>query len=126
MLLDLAPGWTMHLDRGPDWLFIRLRPPAFGLGAEFDLAEAIWEKLEQAFCHRCVLEMEEVPLMSSWLVGQLVLLHKRITMHDGMLRLCGLSDANNAVLRICRLGDRFPQYRTRNDAVMGHRPPQVR
>ena len=27
MLLELAPEWTMELDRGPDWLFIKLQPP---------------------------------------------------------------------------------------------------
>ena len=30
MLLELAPEWTMEIDRGPDWLFIRLQPPHHG------------------------------------------------------------------------------------------------
>ena len=126
MLLDLAPGWSMDLDRGPDWLFVRLRPPAKGIGAEFDLAETIWEKLDQAFCYRLVLEMDDVPRLQSWIVGQLVLLHKRICSHGGMMRLCGVSNGNQQVLRCCQLEDRFPQYANRTAAVMGHRPTQPR
>ena len=126
MLLELAPGWSMDLDRGPDWLFVRLRPPATGPNVEFDLAEQVWEKLNQAFCYRLVLELDEVPRLQSWMIGQLVLLHKRICTHGGMMRLCGLNDANHQVLRICRLDDRFPQYANRTAAVMGHRPTKPR
>jgi anti-anti-sigma factor len=116
----------MDLDRGPDWLFVRLRPPAAGINAEFDLAEAVWEKLDQAFCYRLVLELDDVPRLQSWVVGQLVLLHKRICSQGGVMRLCGVSDANHQVLRYCRLHDRFPQYANRTAAVMGQRPVQPR
>jgi anti-anti-sigma factor len=126
MLLDLAPGWTMDLDRGPDWLFVRLRPPPRGLNAEVELAEAVWEMLEQSFCNRLVLELDDVPMLRSWMIGQIVNLHKRIYANGGMMRLAGLSDANQEVLRMSRLADRFPQYRNRTDAVMGHRPTQPR
>lgn len=126
MLLELAPEWTMDIDRGPDWLFIRLRPPVSGDLGEISLAEAIWDKLEQAFCYRVVLELEEVKILPSWMVGELVRLHKRVTTQGGMMRLAGLSQTNQDVLRICRLHDRFPAYRNRTDAVMGHRPPNPR
>jgi anti-anti-sigma regulatory factor len=126
MLLELAPGWSMDLDRGPDWLFVRLRAPAKGLSPEFDMAEAVWEKLDQAFCYRLVMELDEVPRLQSWMIGQLVLLHKRIASNGGMMRLCGVSDSNQAALRSCRLDDRFPQYANRTAAVMGQRPSQPR
>jgi anti-anti-sigma factor len=126
MLLELAPGWTMDLERGPDWLYIHVRPPLEAGCEEIDLAETVWEKLEQEFTYRLVLELDELPAMRSWTINELVKLHKRIVAHDGMLRLCGVSDANQEALRLCRLHDRFPQYRTRNDAVMGHRPTQPR
>lgn len=116
----------MDLDRGPDWLFVRLRPPAEGIRGEFDLAEAVWDTLDQAFCYRLVLELDELPRMQSWVIGQLVLLHKRICTHGGMMRLCGVTDANQQVLRTCRLDDRFPLYANRTAAVMGHRPTQPR
>jgi anti-sigma B factor antagonist len=126
MLLELAPEWTTEIDRGPDWMFIRLRPPHQGDTGEIALAEMIWQKLEQSFCHRVVLELDEVGYLRSWMIGQLVRLHKRVTASGGMLRLCGLSKEAETVMRICRLADRFPAYRNRTDAVMGYRPPQPR
>ncbi len=126
MLLELAPQWAVEIDRGPDWLFIRLQPPANGDAGEFPLAETIWQRLEQAFCHRVVLELNDVPHLRSWLIGELVKLHKRVVATGGMMRLAGLSPASEEALRACRLADRFPAYRNRTDAVMGHRPPQPR
>ena len=126
MVLDVVPGWTMDLDRGPDWMFVRLRPPRHGDTHEVDLAETIWEMMDQSFTHRLVLEMEEIWLLRSWMIGELVKLHKRVAANGGLLRLCGLSDDNHEVLQMCRLDARFPQYRTRSDAVMGHRPNQPR
>lgn len=125
MLLELAPEWAIDIDRGPDWLFIRLRPPHDGAAHEIPLAEKIWQKLEQCFCYRVVLELEDVDLLSSWMIGQLVRLHKRVTTHGGMLRLSGLSPAAKDVLHISRLADRFPAYRDRTEAVMGYRPAQM-
>lgn len=122
MHVDLMPGWNLEMDRGPDWLFIRPVPPAGKEGVEVEFAEAIWERMQQQFCHRVVLEMEQIPLLRSWLIGQLVLLHKRVTSQDGLMRISGMSDANQDVLHMVRLDDRFPQYADRGAAVMGYRP----
>jgi anti-anti-sigma factor len=126
MLLELAPEWTVDIDRGPDWLFVRPRPPHNGDTTEIPLAEMIWQTLEQSFCHRVVLELDDVNYLRSWMIGEIVRLHKRVTSHGGMLRLSGLSPDAETVLRICRLTDRLPAYRNRTDAVMGYRPPQPR
>jgi anti-anti-sigma factor len=126
MLLELAPEWTLDIDRGPDWLFVRLRPPPAGDTGEIALAEMIWQKLEQCFCHRVVVQLDDVSFLRSWMVGQLVRLHKRVTTQGGMVRLCGMSEASQDVLRISRLADRFPAYRNRTDAVMGYRPQYPR
>jgi anti-anti-sigma factor len=126
MLLELVPEWTMDIDRGPDWLFIRLSPPRHGDTGEIPLAEMIWQKLEQCFCYRAVLELDDVSFLRSWMIGELVRLHKRVTAHGGMLRIAGLSHEAEMVLRICRLTDRFPAYRDRTEAVMGYRPAPAR
>lgn len=126
MLVDLTPGWTLDLDRGPDWLFIRPVPQDDALSAEVDLAEAIWERMEQQFLNRVVVEMDAVPLLRSWLIGQLVLLHKRIVSRGGLVRLAGMSDDNQRVLEMVHLNDRFPQYTDRGSAVMGQRPAKPR
>ena len=122
MVVDAVPGWELDIDRGPDWLFVRLRPPQQGSLVEVDLAGTIWRMMEQSFTHRAVLEMDDVALLRSWLIGELVKLHKRVAADGGLLRLSGLSNNNQEVLRISRLDDRFPQYDSRSSAVMGRRP----
>jgi anti-anti-sigma factor len=119
MLLDLCPGWSVEVERGPDWLFVRLRGVEFGADASVSLAEEIWRMLEQEFTRRLVLEMQDVSVLPSELIAELVRLHKRISAHGGLMRLSGLSEANQKVLQQCRLADRFPQFANRPDAVMG-------
>jgi anti-anti-sigma factor len=126
MLVDMTPGWTLEMERGPDWLFIRPVPQLDALSAEADLAEAIWERMEQQFVNRIVVEMDAVPLLRSWLIGQLVLLHKRVVSRGGLVRLAGMSDDNQRVLKMVHLDDRFPQYADRGAAVMGYRPVKPR
>ena len=121
-MLDLANGWTLDVDRGPDWLFVRLHCPSHGVVDGADLAETLWNLLRQHFTKRLVLELDELRELRSHVVGQLVLLHKRIHADEGLMRLCGLSEYNYQALRACRLSDRFPNYRNREDAVMGHHP----
>ncbi|HZZ74173.1 MAG TPA: hypothetical protein VFE24_18200 [Pirellulales bacterium] len=76
--------------------------------------------------YRVVLELDEVALIHSYLLGQLVLLSKRAINHGGILRLCGLSPENQNVLHTCRLYLGLPNYQDRGDAVRGHRPIQPR
>jgi anti-sigma B factor antagonist len=121
MVQEAAPGWGLDLDRGPDWLFVRLRPPQHGDTSEVELAETIWQMMDQSFTHRAVLEMDDIWLLRSWMIGQLVKLHKRIAAEGGLLRLAGLNNSSQEVLRLCRLDDRFPQYDSRSSAVMGRR-----
>ena len=68
------------VDRGPDWLFVRLRPDHEHLD---DIAERLWKLMNQHFVRRLVLEMDEVDFLPSLLMGQLVMLHKRVLQHGG-------------------------------------------
>jgi len=111
------------VDRGPDWLFVRLRPNQERLD---DIADRLWELMNQQFVGRLVLEMDEVDFLSSLLMGQLVMLHKRILQHDGVLRLCGLSRACTEALHLCRLDQALPHFDCRADAVHGFAMPKPR
>jgi len=119
-------SWSYDVDRGPDWVFVRLHPGDGGMIDAISLAERMWSVLEQSFTYRLVLELDEVPIMQSYLIAQLVMLAKRIHVHGGLLRLCGLTTANQEVIRLCRLDGCLPHYGNRGDAVMGHRPLQPR
>ena len=126
MILDLAPGWTVELDRGPGWLFVRLRGADLYDAREIDLADRVWGLLEQEFGHRIVLEMDDIDLLRSQLIGELVHLHKLVCSHHGVMRVSGLSDQNYDVLRTNCLHHRFPRFRSRTEAVMGCRPSKPR
>ncbi|HEX4144906.1 MAG TPA: hypothetical protein VHY91_15485 [Pirellulales bacterium] len=94
--------------------------------AHLELAEQVCVLLEQNFTRRVVLELDQVGCLTSDLIGQLVLLQDRILAEGGVIRFCGLSSANEAVLSECGLLGRFLCYNTRPDAVMGYRPPRPR
>ncbi len=126
-MVQIAHAWELDVERGPDWLFVRPR----GVGhetlelAEADapaLAEEIWVLLEKYFTRRLVLELDQIGHLNSFLIGQLVRLHKRIGTQGGIMRLCGLSDVNRRVLDQCRLSGRLPCYDDRAGAVMAVRP----
>ena len=104
------------VDRGPDWLFVRLHPDKAHLD---DVADRLWTLLNKHFIHRLVLEMDEVDFLPSQLIGQLIMLQKRVLQHDGALRLCGLSPSCAEALHLCRLDQALPSFACREDAVRG-------
>lgn len=117
-----ASGMSFDVDRGPDWMFVRVNPPETAAVETPQLAEAIWGLLEQSFIYRVVLELDRIELLRSYMVGQLIMLAKRVHSHGGVLRICGLSHSNEEVLRCCQLAGQLPNYRDRGDAVMCSRP----
>ncbi len=125
-MLEVAPGWTIDVQRGPDWLYVRLRVAASHWSDVTGLAESIWNLLRQQFTHRLVLELDELTCFPSSLMGELVRLYKRIQANDGLMRLCGLSQANLDALHLTRLERCFPHYESREDAVMGIRRSRPR
>jgi len=125
-MIDVAPGWATDADQVGNWLLVKIRKTDPNASDEPLLAEQVWSVWQQHGASRLVLEMDQVPVLFSYLVGQLVLLHKRITAHGGVMRLCGLSPHGQDVLKIARLSDRFPPYRTREEAMLemdGSGPP---
>jgi hypothetical protein len=122
----LTPGWELKVERGPDCLWVRvgrLHPDCLD---DPPLADEVWALLERHFVYRLVLELDEIELVNSFLLGQLVVLHKRLRERGGMLRLSGLSRLNQEVLRVHGLDGRFAVYSSRADAVMGGSPRRPR
>lgn len=93
---------------------------------QLDLAEQVWQLLEQNLTRRVVLELDQIGCLTSDLVGQLLLLQDHILAEGGVIRICGLSSMNETVLSESGLLNRFVRYDTRPDAVMGYRPPRPR
>jgi len=122
-MVETQSGCELDVQRGPDWLLVRVR----GLDAANPplLADEVWDLAQRHFVYRIVLELDQVDLLNSHLVGQLLRLYKRLQGHDGLLRLCGLSPRNRRVLCGCALEDRFPTYETRHEAVLGGCDPRL-
>ena len=122
-MLTTAAGCEFEVERGPDWLLVRITKLEQSPSDPTPLADALWALLEQHFTYRLVLELDEVGVLTSNLIGQLISLYKRIREHDGVMRLCGLSAYNCQVLHTCRLDERFQPYHDRHEAVMAGRVP---
>lgn len=119
-------GVPFEVERGPDWLLVRLGAPVAGVSDWAGLADTLWSMLDQHFIYRLVLDCELAGLVDSTLMGQLVLLERRIRKQGGLLRLCSLSEASQQALHQCRLDGRLPHFETRTEAILGHRPSQPR
>lgn len=115
---QIAEGWNLDVQRGPDWLFVRVQLDQ-GAPNEVDFASAVWNLLQTSMLQRVVIELDELPTLHSKLIGDLVRLHQRVQSTGGLVRLSGMSDRNQQVLELASLDRRFPQYSTRQDAVMG-------
>ena len=120
-----APGCELDIERGPGWLLVRVAKLDDAESETPQFAERVWRLLQQHFTYRLVLELDQVRLLTSRLIGQLVQLQRRIEEHSGVMRVCGLSLQNREVLHTCRLDDRLTPYQDRQAAVMG-RPRQPR
>lgn len=122
MVADVGMGWQLLVDESPEWLFFRLMRTGETYTPEPPLAETLWKIVERQGRKRLVFEVVDEVRLTSYLVGQLVLLHKRAELVRGTFRLCSIPGHSYETLRMMGLTERFPNYRTREDAVMGRLP----
>lgn len=125
-MLELSDGWRLNVDSSLEWLFFRIASGKSREGQVPEFAEAVWSIAERHGIYRLVVEFDHASSLTSALVGQLVILHKRTHLADGVLRLCGLSEAHCRVFDSMRLTGRLPNYPDREAAVMGYRPRKPR
>ncbi len=121
-----STSWELEVNRGPNWLFVKVCVPNNSRGEDPPLADLVWEQLQQHFVYRLALELDDVPLMHSFLLGQLIVLQRRIAERDGVMRVCGLSPMNQRVLETHGLGQQLPTYDDRNEALMAPRAQKPR
>ena len=62
---ELASGWVIDTERGPDWLYVTLVEPSDISGECGDLARGLWHLLEQHFTYRWILELDKLPSLRS-------------------------------------------------------------
>jgi anti-anti-sigma regulatory factor len=122
MAVVITAGWILDVDEGPEWLFLRLRREGEASTSEPPLAECAWRIADEHRKNRLVFELGEGTALNSFIVGQLILLHKRAQLAGGVFRICCFRDSDHALLRTLRIADRFPNYAGREQAVLGQLP----
>ena len=117
--IHIVDGLELNVDRGPNWLFVKLRATNDRLTEVPQIADKLWSISSRHFIYRLVLELEELEELQSGLMGQLVLLQERLAQCGGALRICGLSPECEETLHNCQLDSALPNHATRTEAVMG-------
>jgi anti-sigma B factor antagonist len=112
-------GFRLTVDRGPNWLFIKLRPKRHFAEDIPQIADELWSIASRHFIYRLVVELDELRQLPVDLVDQLVILQERLAQCDGSLRICGLSADCARKLRDSQLDAALPNYATRQEAVLG-------
>lgn len=109
----------MDVERGPNWLLVKLHP---GRGAGIPaprVADELWKLMSRSFTYRLVLEMDELKHLPCGMTEQLAKLRDRLAEIGGSMRLCGLSHDGEMELSESQLAKTCPNHRDRVAAVWG-------
>jgi anti-anti-sigma regulatory factor len=112
-------GLEFNVDRGPNWLFVKLKTRNAPAGAIPQIADKLWSISTRHFIYRLVLELDDLDKMPDGLMGQLIQLQSRLAQCDGALRICGLSPECEETLHDCQLDSALQNHASREAAVMG-------
>ena len=119
MAIHNVDGLELNVDRGPNWLFVKLRSKDEAKQSVPQIADKLWSISTRHFIYRLVLELEDLDEMPSGMMGQLVLLQSRLAQCGGALRICGLSQECEEAMQSCHLDSALPNHPSREAAVMG-------
>jgi anti-anti-sigma regulatory factor len=111
-------GLKLSVDRGPNWLFVKLRPRDTRSRRVPPIADGLWSIATRHFIYRVVLELDELESLPAGMMAQMVLLQERLAQSGGALRICGMSDECLETLHECHLDTALRNYSTRTEAVM--------
>jgi anti-anti-sigma regulatory factor len=112
-------GLELNVDRGPNWLFVKLRSRESSRAEVPQIAEKLWSISSRHFIYRLVLELEDLNELPSGMMGQLVMLQERLAQCGGALRICGLSPECEETLHSFHLDSALHNHASREAAVMG-------
>jgi hypothetical protein len=117
--VHVVDGLELNVDRGPNWLFVKLRNKPVPFRELPHLADKLWSIASRHFIYRLVLELEELDELPSKFTGELVILQERLSQCGGALRICGLSPECEESLQSCHFESALQNHASREEAVMG-------
>lgn len=110
-------GVALEVERGPDWLFVRVAGGPTGGSA--DLTASVWETIREHGASRVVLELDHIDMIDEALGGVIGELGTRVRDAGGLIRICGLTEPKLTRLRRVAAAASVPHFDTRGDAVGG-------
>ena len=116
---NTAQQLELDVDRGPNWLFVKLHPSDESPVDAPHMADELWSISSRHFIYRLVLELDEFQSLPEGMMGQIVMLNERLNQHGGSLKLCGLSDECQDTLHQCHLDKALPNHASRETALLG-------
>lgn len=110
--------YAVGLERGPDWLFVRLLPgDADALRLRGDLGLALWNAAREHGTNRMVVELDAIERIDDGLLDGLTVLVGLVERDGGIVRLCGLAGDNLERYASCRVAGHLPHFSCRREAV---------
>lgn len=109
--------WGVAVERGPDWLFLRLHEGGEAGEDLGPLAERLWAMIRVNRAHRVVLELDDVQAVDDTLIDAIVDVGDRLRDDGGFVRVCGLSAGNLARLQSSGRAEGLTHFDSRSAAV---------
>ena len=115
---QIIDRFDVGVEQGPEWLFVRLAPPVAGHPRRGgDLAQGIWELVEEHRAVRVVVELDGIESIDEALLDGLAAVGQRLACQGGFARVCGLSGDNLAAFEACGSAEHLPHFSCRREAV---------
>lgn len=118
-LSEPVPAEELEIERGPNWLFVRVHTCHACSDTYSSLASRVSTALDQHLVNRVVLELGDAAISCEQLIEELRVLDNWVQHRHGVLRVCGLSGRASYRLHRSPLAQRFPVYHDREEAVWG-------
>jgi hypothetical protein len=119
MAVHMVDGLELNVDRGPNWLFVRLRNRHKPWAKTPQIADKLWSISSRHFIYRLVVELDELDELPAEWLDELAQLQERLAECGGALRICGLSPECEETLCESHYDTTLPNHVSRTDAVMG-------
>ncbi len=111
-----AGGWAVAVERGPDWLFLRLeRGDAVASGSA--LADRLLDVIRVNHAHRVVVECDRVDAVDDAILDAIAAVGSRVRDDGGLIRVCGLSAGGVRRLRSSDQASDIPHFESRSAAI---------
>jgi hypothetical protein len=119
MATHSVDGLDINVDRGPNWLFVKLRNKRAPLANGPQIADRLWSIASRHFIYRLVVELDELDEWPTGWMDELTQLQERLVDCGGALRICGLSRSCEETLHGRQFESTLTNHPSRADAVMG-------